>query len=400
MIEQTTIARTKRQIGKASSYWSAVRRDALAWVRKKVDVDELAQDANPLRIADIFCGCGGLTLGTSEAARRAGRTIDVRLAVDTDPAALAVYRANFDVGISSSNRPVEDLFDGALGTFPTPRERDLADKCGKVQIMLAGAPCQGHSDLNNSTRRNDPRNRLYLCAARAIEVLRPEFAFIENVPSVVHDSSDVVGVAKQKLRERGYHVTTAVVFFRDFGLPQRRRRHILLASLLPEISIGQLLPPRLAGPKLAVGTFIKDLLDEPSRSRKLVSQPCRMTDINRERVAYLFKNDLYDLPDSLRPPCHRDKPHTYQSVYGRMRWSEPTQTITSGFGSMGQGRYVHPRRQRLITPHEASRIQGFPDFFDFDAAGGITALRTMIGNAVPPPLMISLVGKLLAMKLV
>ena len=71
-------------------------------------------------------------------------------------------------------------------------------------------------------------------------------------------------------------------------------------------------------------------------------------------------------------------------MYGRMYWDRLAQTITSGFGSMGQGRFVHPRRRRTITAHEAARLQGFPDFFDFTSVNKITALREMIGNAVPP----------------
>jgi DNA (cytosine-5)-methyltransferase 1 len=137
------------------------------------------------------------------------------------------------------------------------------------------------------------------------------------------------------------------------------------------------------------------LEDEPVTSTALVAKPAKMTVENARRVRYLFENNVYDLPDEVRPPCHRDKEHTYQSVYGRLRWNAPAQTITSGFGSMGQGRYIHPRRRRLITPHEAARIQGFPDFFDFSPAGGVTSLRKMIGNAVPPPLMIALFGALL-----
>ncbi len=153
--------------------------------------------------------------------------------------------------------------------------------------------------------------------------------------------------------------------------------------------MGDLLPNRKL-PNVPVGPFITGLEDEPDHSTALIARPSRMTATNTERIKHLFMNRLYELPDAVRPSCHRDKAHTYQSVYGRLRWGCPAQTITSGFGSMGQGRYVHPQRQRLITPHEAARIQGFPDFFDFSAAGGVTALRTMIGNAVPPPLMISL----------
>jgi DNA (cytosine-5)-methyltransferase 1 len=106
---------------------------------------------------------------------------------------------------------------------------------------------------------------------------------------------------------------------------------------------------------------------------------------NVRRMQWLFNHDELDLPNRLRPPCHRSK-HSYVSMYGRLDWNEPAQTVTTGFGSMGQGRYVHPARQRTITPHEAARLQMLPDFWDFSSAGSRTALARLIGNAVPPPL--------------
>lgn len=102
-------------------------------------------------------------------------------------------------------------------------------------------------------------------------------------------------------------------------------------------------------------------------------------------MEWLFDKDEYDLPNDLRPPCHRDNPdHTYYSVYGRLHWDQPAPTITTGFNSMGQGRYVHPSKRRVITPHEAARVQTFPDFFDFGATNKRTAWARLIGNAVPP----------------
>ncbi len=92
---------------------------------------------------------------------------------------------------------------------------------------------------------------------------------------------------------------------------------------------------------------------------------------------------IHDLPDRLHPACHRLKEHSYHSVYGRLFWDKPAQTITSGFGCMGQGRYVHPKEPRTITPHEAARLQFIPDFFQFGSDVPRTVLAEMIANAVP-----------------
>ena len=98
----------------------------------------------------------------------------------------------------------------------------------------------------------------------------------------------------------------------------------------------------------------------------------------------LVENDEYDLPNHLRPDCHKNG-HTYPAVYGRMRWDQPSHTITAGFTSNGQGRFTHPDAfpGRTITPHEAARIQTFPDWFDF-ATSKRGTLKKAIGNAVPP----------------
>ena len=101
---------------------------------------------------------------------------------------------------------------------------------------------------------------------------------------------------------------------------------------------------------------------------------------------YLFEKNIYDLPDAERPDCHKNGT-SYLSVYGRMRPDRPAQTITTGIGSPGQGRFIHPTRRRLITPHEAARIQGFPDWFLFSLEGREPSRKDLakwIGDAVPP----------------
>jgi DNA (cytosine-5)-methyltransferase 1 len=103
-------------------------------------------------------------------------------------------------------------------------------------------------------------------------------------------------------------------------------------------------------------------------------------------MSYIFEKNEYNLPDHLRPDCHRLKSHSYKSVFGRMHWDQPAQTITSGFTSMGQGRFVHPKEQRTLTPHEAARLQFIPDFLRFDDGIGRTTLAEMIGNALPAKL--------------
>lgn len=113
-----------------------------------------------------------------------------------------------------------------------------------------------------------------------------------------------------------------------------------------------------------------------------------MTNINSQRIDYLFDNDLNNLPDAQRPDCHKNGT-AYTVVYGRMYWDRPAQTITTGIGIPGQGTYIHPLRRRLITPHEAARIQGYPDWYEF-VIPAVPAKRKnlakWIGDAVHPML--------------
>lgn len=347
-----------------------------------------------LSVVDLFAGCGGLTLGAAQAAYRHGLGIDVRLAVDCEEAPLRVLDENFPTAKVQA-APVESLLDGDLGTRRTPVERKTRSAVGQLDLLVGGPPCQGHSDLNNHTRRADPKNRLYLRMTRAAEVLRPRVVVIENVPTVVHDSEGVVATATSGLQHAGYVVDDAIVELVRIGVPQRRRRHILVgvrANAIPNgFDIGDLWQYAKSRPR-TLRWAIGDL--EHRKSESWIDVPSVASEQNRRRMQWLLDNDAYDLPNRLRPPCHHGD-HSYVSMYGRLRWDEPAQTITSGYGSIGQGRFMHPSQLRTITPHEAARLQGFPDYFSFDSAVSRTELAVIIGNAVPPQLTDSLIGRLI-----
>lgn len=377
------------QVSKAlcSSRW--IRRKS--WPRPK-------SRGRLLRIVDLFCGCGGLSLGTFEAARLYGRRPQIALAVDLDDTALAVYRANFGVGTDvARSADVAELFAGRPGAALTGRERRLRQSVGRVHVLVAGPPCQGHSDLNNSSRRQDPRNSLYLRVVRAAKVLRPDTVVIENVPAVVHDKGRVVSRARNELVALGYHVADRVVAATKLGLAQTRKRHILVATRKIGFDF-RFLDHQKAGPA-ALRDYIRDLDGLNGSKIPLFDEASRMNPVNARRARFLYRKGKYNLPNRLRPPCHRDVQHSYVSMYGRLRWDRPAQTITSGFGCMGQGRFLHPRRCRTLTPHEAARLQGFPDFFDFGSVKARTALQTTIGNAVPPKLAAVFIDRLLRLRI-
>ena len=343
---------------------------------------ELGQQS--LRVADLFAGCGGLTLGVAQAARACGWALDVALALDFDSDATAVYKANFPKAVIRAQR-AEDVFDGPLGGTASDSEKHWAKELGAIHALIGGPPCQGHSNLNNHTRRDDPKNALYLIIGRAVEIIMPSVVLIENVQTVQRDRGNVVGVVRSHLGRLGYQVSERVIRLEDLGVPQRRRRHILLATATgwpnPSHVFGGLEaePSQNRDLRWAIGDLVD--LENPTGIDKIPDA----NPANVDRMRWLLGNDEHDLPNHLRPKCHQDG-HTYKSMYGRLKWTEPAQTITSGFSSIGQGRYMHPNQVRALTAHEAARIQGFPDYFDFSAATTRKSLTTMIGNAVPPEL--------------
>lgn len=351
---------------------------------RKISPPSFSRGTPCVSLVDLFCGAGGISLGVAEAISDSGKTLSIPLAVDFEPNAVNVYRHNFPY----ANVLVGDLSQifstGEIECPITLDEKRLRDQVGKVDILVGGPPCQGHSDLNNYSRRNDPKNSLYFIMARAAKVLQPEIIFIENVLGARHDKNGVVTQTVESLREQGYFVDVQSIDLVDIGVAQKRRRLVILATkngdrqLISDIVNRYRCTPRDV--KWAIGDL------ENKDALNLSDTPSTPSKDNKARIDYLFDNNIDDLPDSKRPPCHQHGNHSYKSVYGRLKWSEPSQTITSGFYSMCMGRYVHPSKRRTLTAHEAARLQFFPDYFSFEAAGSRTAIAKIIGNAVPPKL--------------
>lgn len=357
----------------------------------------VSSEKRPLRIADLFSGCGGFSRGVVEAARALGFDPEVVFGADQEKNAASVFKHNFcpDVFYDGS---VSDLVDfqfttdsrGAVFKYPpTPLLPSVKELVDQVDILVAGPPCQGHSNFNNKSRRIDPRNLLYLTVPAFAVAVKAKCVLIENVPEVVNDSRNVVAMAADLFENHGYRVVTKTLVATDYGVAQTRKRHIMVAirsDFEAKPSFDTLEGFKVPGFKLK--DVMGDLLGM-ERRELLIDKLGELSTENKRRIQYLFDNDLYELPNEERPDCHKDG-HTYPSVYGRLRWNEPSGTLTTGFLSPGRGRFIHPLEPRGLTLHEAARIQGFPDTFEFvtsgDIEGGRTNIATLIGQAVPPPL--------------
>lgn len=358
-----------------------------SWLRARRAPSVAPVGAPEVHIADLFSGCGGLTLGVAEACRALGLRPRYAFASDMNEVALDVYRANFAPNKSIVDK-IEKHVDGDLGERITTAERTLVDAVGRVDIVVAGPPCQGHSDLNNHTRRADPKNELVLRVARFAELFQPRYVIVENVQGIRHDRTGALARAKTVLRELGYlHQTEGLLRADSVGAAQARRRYFLVASTEGVYSLENLPRPFEGAPR-GVNWAISDIRSEVPDS--VFDSAATHSAENQRRIAHLFDRDLDELPDSERPPCHANGGHRYHGVYGRMWWDRPAPTITRGFGSTGQGRFVHPKERRTLTPHEAARLQFFPDFFDFGIRGR-RQYQELIGNAVPSKLAYAIV---------
>jgi len=368
----------------------------------KAPWEELCRE-NPgqVRTVDLFCGVGGLTAGTTLAAAEMGQRARCELAVDADASALAAFARNHGAQrlVDESVQALVDYRvrgEGRAAAFVYPPELlddDVAVCSTGVDLVVAGPPCQGHSNLNNHTRRSDRRNHLYLCAVAFALASRARAVVIENVTSVIHDKDRVVDSARALLEAHGYGVTDGVLAAADMGWPQTRKRHFLVARL-PVDGCG-------SGP-LPLAEVASALRDPHGRSvmwaigggQRLsrdswLHEPTALTKTNQDRIQWLFENDEHDLALAERPDCHRDGT-TYGATYGRMRADQPAPTITTGYTTPGRGRFVHPYEPRTLTHAEAARLQGFPDNYCFEPAPGQPATRAQlskwIGNAVTVPL--------------
>lgn len=374
-----------------SDWWAAYGKGVRA-----TSLTHRKSERSPLRMVDLFSGVGGLALGLRQALDEAGIGALYELIVDVDAGATQVYAANHAVE-RISTEVVSTLIDWRVRRtsrdirFVYPPEildPKLQQNLDGVDLVMGGPPCQGHSNLNNRTRRDDQRNHLLLTVPAFAVAVGARMVLIENVPSVRRDRSGVVNATIRLLESAGYFVETGTFAADRMGWPQTRQRFFLVA--------------RREDPPIPFEVVARTLSDETPRTLEWMigdlaeegnGDPLhRSADLsaeNRRRIAWLFENDAYELANAERPVCHRGGT-SYGAVYGRLHWDRPAPTITTGFSTPGRGRFVHPGQRRTLTPREAARLQGFPDDYRFALGNGQPPTRSQlcrwIGNAVPMPL--------------
>lgn len=326
----------------------------------------------PVRVADFFCGCGG----TSAGLRSAG--MEVVFGLDVDPEAAKTYRRNFPAS-SFVERDIAHV-------EPTEVAEAVGDHNGAL-LLSACAPCQPYSSFGPA-RKRDPRRTLLLRLLPFLELLEPDLVLIENVPGLHKQRAPAGTFARfcKALRDAEFHVASAVVDCQNYGVPQRRRRLIVMASRFGPIRIPWPTHGKLAGdlPVSTVGEWIGDLPPiGPGEAHPLVPNhvASALTELNLKRLeATPVGGGRADWPPELRLACHAEH-DGHSDVYGRMRADAPAPALTTKCTSISNGRFGHPTQNRPISVREAASLQTFERDFVFE--GGIKSATRQIGNAVP-----------------
>ena len=321
---------------------------------------------------DLFSGCGGLTTGLKLAGFR------VLAAVECEAGALEAYEAN--------HPDVPHLYRQDIRQVTGPQVLEgLGLGRGDLDLLAGCPPCQGFSrmrTLNRGEAADDPRNDLVREYLRLVEELLPRALMFENVPGLANDPR--YQELLQAIRGLGYHARHEVHNAADFGVPQRRRRLILLAARGAQVEMPQTLP---SDSHPTVRSVIADL-PKPGES----GDPAHdVTETRRPEIAELIRLIPHDggSREDLGPgrvlACH-ERCEGFYDVYGRMHWDDVSPTITSGFVNPSKGRFLHPEQDRCVTPREAALLQTFPPDYVFPMKRGKYPVATMIGNAFPPEL--------------
>lgn len=320
---------------------------------------------------DLFCGAGGLTCGLMQAG------IQVYCGIDIDPACKFPYEFNNKKTTFIQKSVADITADDLLPFF----------KNKKYKLLAGCAPCQTFSRYNPKASKKDERWNLLTHFERLALRLKPEFITMENVPNL--QKQKVFEHFVQSLTDNGYYVRHCVIDCSKYGLPQHRCRLVLLASSIGHIEL--LSPEQLKVKKNTVENAIRSLPEIKAgvecKSDRLHVSPA-LTPINLQRIIASTPGGTWrDWPSELRSPCHSKKSGlTYPSVYGRMRWDEPSPTLTTQFFGYGNGRFGHPEQNRAISLREGAILQGFPDDYQFvppDSPVITKVVGRLIGNAVP-----------------
>ncbi|MDI9364504.1 MAG: DNA (cytosine-5-)-methyltransferase [Flavobacterium sp.] len=327
-----------------------------------------------IKVVDLFCGIGGLSHGFVQ------ENFDVVAGIDFDGSCKYAFEKNNAAKFISNS--ISEIHKDELNTL-----FDNAD----IRILVGCAPCQNFSSymFKDKEKENDKWKLLYEFS-RLINEVQPEIVSMENVAQLLNfKKAPVFEDFVSTLKTLGYHVNYEVIMCPDYGIPQNRKRLILLASKLGAI---QLIPKthskeNYVTVKDAIGNLPK-IADGEKYKKDPFHFSRKLTPLNKKRIqATPYGGSWKDWDEGLKLTCHKkESGKSYPSVYGRMIWEKPSPTMTTHCIGYGNGRFGHPTQDRAISLREAALLQTFPINYQF--AENVNAMNTteiarQIGNAVP-----------------
>lgn len=320
---------------------------------------------------DVFCGAAGLSFGLQQSG------IKIAAGIDMDPACRYPFEAN--VGGKFVQQDIATL--GSVEIAKLFEE-------GSIRVLAGCAPCQPFSGYTTRRRATDGRWQLLLDFLRIVQDILPEVVTLENVSRLVQ--LPLWNEFTSGLQNSGYHVAWKVIDASEYGVPQNRKRLVLLASRLGPISLPTPIGKKDTTVKQAISHLPKISAGEQSQTDFLHASRA-LTDLNLARIRSSKPAGTWrEWPKELQVDCHKTPAgKTYPSVYGRMSWDKPAPTITTQFYGFGNGRFGHPEQDRAITLREGAILQSFPSDFKFCPKNRKLNFRLvgrLIGNAVPPAL--------------
>lgn len=345
----------------------------------------------PIKALDFFCGAGGLTRGLLDAGIR------VKAGIDNDGRLKKTYEHN--------NKPSkfveQDINDVDIGKL----RQDCGITPGDLVLYAACTPCQPFSSLNQlrlgggtAQARQDDRKELLLQFGQLVRESPPDFVVVENVPGLNNAyGRKVYQRFLQDLDAAGLQYRDdGQLDAQDFGVPQVRKRFLLIASRHGEITlpqrrakrttvraaIGDLPPPRIGiegGGSRSAPSAGADLDGVPPNHVARQLQPHHEQIVAAVPADGGSRSDITD--DSVLLDCHKRNPKLHRDVFGRMSWDRPAPTLTCRCTDVYCGRFVHPEEDRGLTLREAAALQSFPNHYVFH--GTFFHASQQIGNAVP-----------------
>lgn len=328
-----------------------------------------------IKVIDLFCGIGGLTHGLIK------EGLDVVAGIDNDSSCKFGYEYNNRTTFIGKDILAVSA-DDVNGLFGSLKDT--------IRVLAGCAPCQPFSKLNQkkiTEKQLEPLGKF----AQLIEEVKPDIVSMENVSGLADDKKyPIFKTFIDTLKRNGYEYKYEIVDVSEYGVPQSRRRLVLLASKFGSI---ELIKRTHKDKKVTVRDVISDL--EPIKDGEVstadsLHRARKLSPLNLKRIKATPHNggNSDSWKESLILKCHKKKSgKTYShTVYGRMRWDQPAPTMTTQCIGLGNGRFGHPVQDRAISLREAALFQTFPKdyrFTDPNTPIVVSNVAKFIGNAVP-----------------